>query len=82
MGYVGWIGTQGGEVSENGERTLESEVVRELKSLGAVPIAKASNPYPATQKKGGSDMTNIDKSGTDALGESVGEHSAVLNSLC
>ena len=40
MGYVGWIGTFEG--TKDGERKgqVESELVRELVQLGAVPIAK------------------------------------------
>lgn len=41
MGYVGWIGTFEGRRNDARARTLESELVRELRLLGAVPIAKA-----------------------------------------
>jgi amidase len=40
MAYVGWIGTQGGEGEPGGAKPLESELVRELRSLGAIIIAK------------------------------------------
>ncbi|KAK4450350.1 amidase signature domain-containing protein [Podospora aff. communis PSN243] len=41
MGFVGWINTFEGEMGTGKERHFESEVVRELVSLGAVPIGKA-----------------------------------------
>lgn len=42
MAYVGWIGTFEGEKGTNKERHVESELVRELLELGAIPIAKVS----------------------------------------
>lgn len=42
MAYVGWIGTFEGEKGTGKEGKFESELVRELVSLGAIPIAKAS----------------------------------------
>ncbi|KAF2097696.1 amidase [Rhizodiscina lignyota] len=42
MGYVGWIGTFEGHKGTGKERIIESELVRELRSLGAVPIAKTT----------------------------------------
>ncbi|PVH87638.1 amidase [Cadophora sp. DSE1049] len=41
MAYVGWIGTFEGQRGTAKEETTESELVRELDALGAVPIAKA-----------------------------------------
>ncbi|KAL8410439.1 hypothetical protein RB596_000212 [Gaeumannomyces avenae] len=40
--YVGWIGTFEGKKGTGKERYFESELVRELKSLGAVPIGKTT----------------------------------------
>ena len=42
MGYVGWIGTFEGRKGTGKERVIESELVRELRSLGAIPIAKTT----------------------------------------
>lgn len=42
MGYVGWIGTFEGKKDTGKEKSFESEVVRELWSLGAVPIGKTT----------------------------------------
>ena len=43
MAYVGWIETFEGEKGTGKEGKFESELVRELVSLGAIPIAKASS---------------------------------------
>ena len=43
MAYVGWIGTFEGHRGTGKERIFESEIVRELQSLGAVIIAKVGN---------------------------------------
>lgn len=40
MGYVGWIGTFEGRKGTAKEKVFESELVRELRSLGAIVIAK------------------------------------------
>ncbi len=40
MGYVGWIGTFEGHNDSAKEATTESEIAREVISLGAVPIGK------------------------------------------
>ncbi|KAL8409425.1 hypothetical protein RB594_007744 [Gaeumannomyces avenae] len=40
--YVGWIGTFEGKKGTGKEKHFESELVRELKSLGAVPIGKTT----------------------------------------
>jgi len=40
MGYVGWVGTFEGEKGTGKERVFESELIREFRLLGAVPIAK------------------------------------------
>lgn len=40
MGYVGWIDTFEGKKNTGKDKKFESEVVRELRSLGAIPIAK------------------------------------------
>jgi hypothetical protein len=44
MGYVGWIGSQGGERKPGCPKLLQSELVRELRTLGAVVIAKVFIP--------------------------------------
>ncbi|KAF8846807.1 amidase [Acephala macrosclerotiorum] len=41
MAYVGWIGTFEGEKGTGKEKNTESELIRELYSLGAIPIGKA-----------------------------------------
>lgn len=41
MAYVGWIGTQAGR-QRSGEAGDESELIKQLRSLGAVPIAKTT----------------------------------------
>jgi amidase len=40
MAFVGWIGTFEGKKGTGKERTFESELIRELYSLGAIPIGK------------------------------------------
>jgi len=45
MGYVGWIGTFQGKKGDARSYTLESEMVRELRSLGAVLYVKTSVPH-------------------------------------
>lgn len=40
MVYVGWIGTFEGVKGTGKEKVFESELVREFRSLGAIPIAK------------------------------------------
>jgi amidase len=42
MAYVGWIGTFEGLKGTGKEKVVESELVKELLSLGAVPMAKVS----------------------------------------
>ncbi|OJD30133.1 general amidase [Diplodia corticola] len=42
MAYVGWIGTFEGHTDTGKEGKVESELVRELVELGAVPIVKTS----------------------------------------
>lgn len=44
MGYVGWIGTFEGNKGDTRARTFESELVRELRNLGAVLFCKTSVP--------------------------------------
>ena len=45
MGYVGWIGTFQGQKGTGKEKVFESEMVRELRSLGAVHYVKTSVPH-------------------------------------
>ncbi|KAJ4350417.1 uncharacterized protein N0V89_009038 [Didymosphaeria variabile] len=45
MGYVGWIGTFEGKVGTGKEKVFESEMVRELRNLGAVLYCKTSVPH-------------------------------------
>jgi amidase len=45
MGYVGWIGTFQGEKGTGKEKVFESEMVRELRSAGAVLYCKTSVPH-------------------------------------
>ncbi|KAI9650619.1 hypothetical protein NHQ30_000637 [Ciborinia camelliae] len=44
MGYVGWIGTFEGKKHTGKERVFESEMVKELRSLGAIMFCKTSVP--------------------------------------
>lgn len=44
MGYVGWIGTFEGKKDDPRRGTVESELVRELRNLGAVLYCKTSVP--------------------------------------
>ncbi|GKZ21627.1 hypothetical protein AbraIFM66951_005167 [Aspergillus brasiliensis] len=44
MGYVGWIGTYQGKKDDPRHRVAESELVRELRNLGAVLFCKTSVP--------------------------------------
>lgn len=45
MGYVGWIGTFQGKKGTGKERVFESELVKELRDLGAVLYCKTSVPH-------------------------------------
>ena len=45
MGYVGWIGTFEGKTDTGREKVFESEMVRELRNLGAVLYCKTSVPH-------------------------------------
>ncbi|KAK6442314.1 hypothetical protein LTR95_001446 [Oleoguttula sp. CCFEE 5521] len=45
MGYVGWIGTFEGKKGTNKEKVFESEMVKELRSLGATLYCKTSVPH-------------------------------------
>lgn len=45
MGYVGWIGTFEGKKGTGKERVFESEMVIELRNLGAVLYCKTSVPH-------------------------------------
>lgn len=45
MGYTGWIGTYQGNKDDTRYRTSESELVRELRALGAVLFCKTSVPH-------------------------------------
>lgn len=45
MGYVGWIGTFEGTANDPRRGTFESEMVRELRNLGAVLYCKTSVPH-------------------------------------
>ena len=42
MAFVSWIGTFEGKKGTGKEKTTESELIRELYSLGAVPIGKVT----------------------------------------
>ncbi|KAF2763633.1 amidase [Teratosphaeria nubilosa] len=45
MGYIGWIGTFQGKKDTGKERSFESEMVKELRSLGATLYCKTSAPH-------------------------------------
>jgi amidase len=45
MGYLGWIGTFEGKKGTGKEKVYESEMVRELRNLGAVLYCKTSVPH-------------------------------------
>lgn len=45
MGYVGWIGTFQGKKEDPRSQVYESEMVRELRELGAVLYVKTSVPH-------------------------------------
>jgi amidase len=45
MGYVGWIGTFEGNADDPRKGKFESEMVRELRNLGAVLYCKTSVPH-------------------------------------
>lgn len=45
MGYVGWIGTFQGKKEDPRQKVYESEMVRELRELGAVLYVKTSVPH-------------------------------------
>ena len=55
MGYVGWIGGNLG-VKEEDTHRVESEIVRELLSLGAVLYCKSSLPQTLLVSLSGSYM--------------------------
>lgn len=45
MGYVGWLGTFQGKKGTGKEKVFESEMVKELRDLGAVLYCKTSVPH-------------------------------------
>ncbi|KAI4107339.1 MAG: hypothetical protein L6R37_001700 [Teloschistes peruensis] len=45
MGYIGWIGTFQGKKGTGQEKVFESELVKELRDLGAVLYCKTSVPH-------------------------------------
>ena len=45
MGYVGWLGTFQGKKDTGKERKFESEMVKELRALGATLFCKTSVPH-------------------------------------
>lgn len=45
MGYIGWIGTFMGKKGTGQEKVFESEMVKELRALGAVLYCKTSVPH-------------------------------------
>ena len=45
MGYVGWIGTFEGKTGDSRQGKFESEMVRELRNLGAILYCKTSVPH-------------------------------------
>lgn len=45
MGYLGWIGTFEGKKGTGKEKVYESEMVRELRNLGAILYCKTSVPH-------------------------------------
>ncbi|KAI9727054.1 MAG: Acetamidase [Cirrosporium novae-zelandiae] len=45
MGYIGWIGTFQGKKGTGKEMVFESEMVRELRNLGAILYCKTSVPH-------------------------------------
>ncbi|KAF2472463.1 amidase [Lindgomyces ingoldianus] len=45
MGYVGWVGTFEGKTGTGKEKKFESEMVRELRDLGAVLYCKTAVPH-------------------------------------
>jgi amidase len=45
MGYLGWIGTFEGKRGTGKEKVYESEMIRELRNLGAVLYCKTSVPH-------------------------------------
>ena len=45
MGYVGWIDTFEGKKGDSRHKTYESEMVRELRELGAILYCKTSVPH-------------------------------------
>lgn len=45
MGYIGWLGTFEGKADDPRKGAYESEMVRELRNLGAVLFCKTSVPH-------------------------------------
>ncbi|KAI4255209.1 MAG: hypothetical protein LQ352_002690 [Teloschistes flavicans] len=45
MGYIGWIGTFEGKKDTGKEKVFESELVKELRDLGAILYCKTSVPH-------------------------------------
>ena len=45
MGYVGWIGNFQGKTGTGKERNYESEMVKELRNMGATLYCKTSVPH-------------------------------------
>lgn len=66
MGYVGWVGTFEGTKDNTLARRVESELVRQLVSLGAVPIAKVRAANYCSLSEG---SCTEDYCCSDAMGE-------------
>jgi hypothetical protein len=70
MGYVGWIDTFEGEKGSGKERRFESQIVRDLRSLGAIPFAKVSICQYYRRMRSFQLTCVADNSGTNSEGKS------------
>jgi hypothetical protein len=71
MGYIGWIGTFEGQKATGKERVVESELVKELNVLGAIPTAKVRREQPSSSDLRKMRPTSLDYIGTELMGMSM-----------
>lgn len=82
MGYVGWIGTFEGKRGTGKEKVFESEMVRELRNLGAILYCKTSVPHTLMSGETNNNIigyTNNPKNRNLSSGGSSGGEGALIS---
>lgn len=72
MGYVSWIGTFQGKTGTGRERVFESEMVKELRALGAVLYCKTAVPHSLMRGETINNIIGYTQSGRNRLLSSGG----------